>query len=95
MYCTPPHSTALYSTVLYCTALHCVLHTGGLVEPPVVPRFIAALEAAGAAATRVPAYLTTLGLPGPQYCSVEAQLLQQGHIDAVAFSSTAEVRMLT
>lgn len=62
-------------------------------EPPVVPRFIQALEAAGAAATRVPAYLTTLGLPGPECCTAEAQLLQQGHIHAIAFSSTAEVRM--
>lgn len=61
-------------------------------EPPVVPRFIQALEAAGAAATRVPAYLTTLGLPGPECCAAEVQLLEQGHIHAIAFSSTAEVR---
>lgn len=64
---------------------------GGLVEPPVVPRFIEALQAAGATAVRVPAYLTTLGLPGPECCTAEAQLLQQGHVDAIAFSSTAEV----
>jgi uroporphyrinogen-III synthase len=65
------------------------------VEPPVVPRFLEALEAAGAAAVRVPAYLTTIGLPGPQCCVAEASLLQQGAIDAIAFSSTAEVRSPT
>jgi uroporphyrinogen-III synthase len=52
-----------------------------------------ALAAAGAAAVRVPAYLTKLGLPGPECCAAEAQLLQQGHVDAIAFSSTAEVRI--
>lgn len=50
------HHTVLY--VLYCTIL--LRNTGGLVEPPVVPRLTAALEAAGAAAPRIPAYLTTL-----------------------------------
>lgn len=64
---------------------------GGLVEPPVVPRFIEALAAAGASAVRVPAYLTTLGLPGSQCCIAEFKLLKDGHIDAIAFSSTAEV----
>lgn len=66
----------------------------GLIEPPVVPRFLDALAAAGAAAVRVPAYLTTLGLPGPDHCRREAELLQQGYFDAVAFSSTAEVCQL-
>lgn len=60
-------------------------------EPPVVPRFIEALTAAGAAAVRVPAYLTTPGLAGPECCTAEAGLLQAGHIHAIAFSSTAEV----
>lgn len=60
-------------------------------EPPVVPSFIEALQAAEADAVRVPAYLTSLGLPGPDCCTVEAQLLQQGCFDAIAFSSTAEV----
>jgi uroporphyrinogen-III synthase len=50
-----------------------------------------ALAAAGAAAVRVPAYLTSLGLPSPECCAKEAVLLQQGHFDAIAFSSTAEV----
>jgi hypothetical protein len=61
------------------------------VEPAVVPRFIDAMTAAGAAAVRVPAYLTTPGLAGPGCCTAEAGLLQAGHIDAIAFSSTAEV----
>jgi uroporphyrinogen-III synthase len=67
------------------------VNAGGLVEPPVVPRFIGALTAAGAAAVRVPAYLTTPGLDGPERCTAEAGLLHAGHIHAIAFSSTAEV----
>lgn len=66
-------------------------HAGGLVEPPIVPRFMDALAAAGGDAVRVPAYLTSLGLPGPECCAKEAALLQQGYFDAIAFSSTAEV----
>jgi hypothetical protein len=50
-----------------------------------------ALAAAGAAAVRVPAYLTSVGLPSPECSAKEAALLQQGHFDAIAFSSTAEV----
>ncbi|KAF6261973.1 Uroporphyrinogen-III synthase HemD-domain-containing protein [Scenedesmus sp. NREL 46B-D3] len=67
---------------------------GGLVEPPVVPRFMDALTAAGAAAVRVPAYLTSVGLPSPECCAQEAALLQAGHFDAIAFSSTAEAQGL-
>lgn len=67
--------------------------TGGLVEPPIVPRFMNALVAAGAEAARVPAYVTTLGLSGPQACQLEADLLNQGYFDAITFSSTAEVRL--
>ncbi|WIA22644.1 hypothetical protein OEZ86_009619 [Tetradesmus obliquus] len=67
---------------------------GGLVEPPIVPRFMDALAAAGADALRVPAYLTSLGLPGPECCAKEAALLQQGYFDAIAFSSTAEAQGL-
>eukprot|EP00775_Hariotina_reticulata_P009061 gene9061-9231_t len=68
--------------------------TGGLIEPPVVPRFLAALERAGALPSRVPAYTTTVGLPSADCCSMEAQLLQDGHFDAIAFSSTAEAQGL-
>ncbi|KAI8476767.1 MAG: tetrapyrrole biosynthesis, uroporphyrinogen III synthase [Monoraphidium minutum] len=73
------------------------LVTGGLQEPPVVPRFMAALEAAGAAPTRVPAYLTTPGLPGQAglaACAAERALLREGGIHAIVFSSTAEAQGL-
>ena len=55
-----------------------------------VPRFLAALEAAGARPHRVDAYLTTLGAT-PESCSLEAWMLMSGHIHAIALSSTAEV----
>ena len=55
-----------------------------------VPRFLAALEAAGARPHRVDAYLTTLGAT-PESCSLEAWMLMSGHIHAIALSSSAEV----
>jgi uroporphyrinogen-III synthase len=61
------------------------------VEPPVVPKFLAGLEAAGATPQRVEAYLTAPGLPGPAWCGAEAALLAEGLVDAIAFSSQAEV----
>ncbi|GLC70787.1 hypothetical protein PLESTF_001033200 [Pleodorina starrii] len=69
------------------------LVTGGLVEPPVVPRFLQALQDAGAQALRLPAYLTTLGC-SPAECSLERAALQGGQVAAVAFSSTAEAQGL-
>jgi hypothetical protein len=78
--------------VLSCyNVCYCVIPAGGLVEPPIVPRFMDALAAAGADAVRVPAYLTSVGLPSPECCAKEAALLQEGYFDAIAFSSTAEV----
>ncbi|EFJ39071.1 hypothetical protein VOLCADRAFT_108778 [Volvox carteri f. nagariensis] len=65
------------------------LVTGGLVEPPVVPRFLRALEDAGCTAVRLPAYLTTLGC-SPGDVSLERRALGEGGVAAVAFSSTAE-----
>lgn len=59
-----------------------------------VPRFMAGLERIGAAATRVPAYLTTPGLPGAAglaACAAERRLLEEGEVHAIVFSSTAEV----
>jgi hypothetical protein len=53
-------------------------------------RFLAALEDAGAEAVRVNAYATRLGSAASD-CAVECALLENGHIDAIAFSSTAEV----
>ncbi|KAG2453919.1 hypothetical protein HYH02_002122 [Chlamydomonas schloesseri] len=66
------------------------LVTGGLVEPPVVPRFLKALQDAGAAPVRLDAYLTRLGCT-PEECGAERAALQSGHVHAVVFSSTAEV----
>jgi len=63
---------------------------GSLVEPPVVARFLNALQDAGATPTRVPAYVTRQG-SHPEGCRVETELLQSGGIDAIAFTSTAEV----
>jgi uroporphyrinogen-III synthase len=63
------------------------------VEPAVVPRFIAALQAAGAEAVRIPAYTTT-SLAGRVDCSSELTLLLEGRVHAVAFSSTAEAQGL-
>ncbi|KAG2491891.1 hypothetical protein HYH03_009843 [Edaphochlamys debaryana] len=67
--------------------------TGGLVEPPVVPRFLKALTDAGAFPERLPAYLTTLGC-GPGACGAEREALQRGQVAAIAFSSTAEAQGL-
>jgi uroporphyrinogen-III synthase len=55
---------------------------------------MAGLERIGAAATRVPAYITTPGFPGQaglEACAAERELLQEGRVAAVVFSSTAEV----
>ncbi|PNW72272.1 hypothetical protein CHLRE_16g675000v5 [Chlamydomonas reinhardtii] len=67
--------------------------TGGLVEPPVVPRFLKALEDAGAVPVRLDAYLTRLGCR-PDGCGLERAALQGGHVHAVVFSSTAEAQGL-
>jgi uroporphyrinogen-III synthase len=61
-----------------------------LKEPPVVPRFIDALVAAGAQPTRVPAYVTGLGCR-EEDARAERGLLEDGAVHAIAFSSTAEV----
>lgn len=76
---------------LFLYVLCVIMLSGGLHEPPVVPRFIAGLQQLGATAHRVPAYQTTLGLSGPEAARTEWQLLQSGYYDAIAFSSTAEV----
>jgi len=60
---------------------------GGLVEPMVVPKFLAALENAGVVSTRVDVYETTAR---PAATSPAGDLLRRGLVDAVVFSSTAE-----
>ena len=61
----------------------------GVTEPDVVPNFVAGLERLGMNVTRVPTYLTRC-LDKTLY-DVELNLIHQGKIDAIAFSSTAEV----
>lgn len=66
---------------------------GGLVEPPVVPRFLDALEEGGAAARRVDAYVTRAGVTADDIAP-EAALMSGGCVDAVIFTSTAEAQGL-
>lgn len=58
-------------------------------EPDVVPNFIAGLQKLGMQVTRVPSYQTA-GLDKNIY-AVELDLLRQGMIDVIAFSSTVEI----
>lgn len=62
----------------------------GLAEPPVVPDFLRGLEASGWDAVRVPAYETRWA--GPRCGEVLVGL--DGPLDAVVFTSTAEVEGL-
>eukprot|EP00983_Pelagomonas_calceolata_P072157 1151581-Pelagomonas_calceolata.AAC.10 len=71
-----------------------LLPEGPLVEPKVVPRFLAALSEAGAHAERVEAYETSAGC-NSSACALEMDALKAGHIDAIAFSSTAESTQFT
>jgi len=59
----------------------------------IIPRFVEALEAAGAHAIRVEAYATAYGCYG-DIGNVEIRQLLAGEIDAVVFSSTAESEAL-
>lgn len=61
----------------------------GLPEPNVVPNFISSLKTLGMKVTRVATY-TTKGLDKSIY-ELELSLIRQGMLDAIAFSSTAEV----
>ncbi|MDZ7957482.1 MAG: uroporphyrinogen-III synthase [Aulosira sp. DedQUE10] len=61
----------------------------GIPEPNVVPDFIADLQRLGMQVTRVPTYITRC-LDKNIY-AVELNLLRQGMIDVIAFSSTAEI----
>ncbi|KAK3132657.1 hypothetical protein QOZ80_6AG0525860 [Eleusine coracana subsp. coracana] len=65
----------------------------GLREPPVVPDFLAGLEAAGWAAVRAPAYATCWAGPGCAEALVGADDDADAP-DAVVFTSTAEVEGL-
>jgi uroporphyrinogen-III synthase len=61
----------------------------GAPEPDVIPNFVADLQRIGMRVTRVPAYRTRL-LDRSHY-AVELALIRQGAVDAIAFSSAAEV----
>ncbi|MDZ8050079.1 MAG: uroporphyrinogen-III synthase [Aulosira sp. ZfuVER01] len=61
----------------------------GIPEPNVVPDFIAGLQRLGIQVTRVPTYTTCC--VDKEIYAVELELLRQGMIDVIAFSSTAEV----
>ncbi len=61
----------------------------GLPEPDVVPNLITNLQQLGIEVTCVPTYITQ-GLNTSIY-SIELNLMRQGMIDVIAFSSTAEV----
>ncbi|CAN6218205.1 unnamed protein product [Urochloa humidicola] len=63
----------------------------GLREPPVVPDFLAGLEAAGWVAVRAPAYATCWAGPGCAEALVDPDAAAP---DAVVFTSTAEVEGL-
>lgn len=61
----------------------------GIAEPNVIPNFVAGLKKLGMNVTRIPTY-TTRCLDNSLY-EVELNLVRQGKIDVIAFSSTAEV----
>ncbi|RCJ30862.1 uroporphyrinogen III synthase [Nostoc punctiforme NIES-2108] len=61
----------------------------GLPEPDVVPNLITDLQQLGIEVTRVPTYITQ-GLDKTIY-GMELNLMREGVIDVIAFSSTAEV----
>ncbi|NEQ66690.1 MAG: uroporphyrinogen-III synthase [Symploca sp. SIO2D2] len=61
----------------------------GVPEPDIVPNFVAGLQELGMGVTPVPTY-TTRCLDSDIY-ELELELIRQGKIDAIAFSSTAEV----
>lgn len=61
----------------------------GIPEPDVVPKFVLGLQKLGMQVTRVPAYMTRC--LSKNIYALELDLIRQGKIDAIAFSSTAEV----
>ncbi len=61
----------------------------GVPEPNVIPLFVSGLKQLGMKVTRVPTY-TTRCMDKNIY-DVELNLIRQGQIDVIAFSSTAEV----
>ncbi len=64
----------------------------GVPEPNVMPNFVADLGQLGLAVTQVPAYITQSLDAG--FYGVELGLIRHGMVDAIAFTSTAEVSAL-
>lgn len=64
----------------------------GVPEPNVMPNFVADLDQLGLAVTQVPAYVTRRLDAG--FYGVELDLIRQGMVDAIAFTSTAEISAL-
>ena len=64
----------------------------GMPEPDIVPKFIADLKQLGLAVLSVPTYVTHR-LDATDY-AVELEQIRQGQVDAIAFSSTAEISAL-
>eukprot|EP00210_Caulerpa_lentillifera_P001446 g1388.t1 len=63
---------------------------GGLKEPIIIPRFLEMLRQGGAEVTPLAVYITQMGIR-PEQCKAERQLLQEGSIDVIVFTSSAEV----
>lgn len=63
----------------------------GIPEPDVVPKFISGLVELGMEVTRINAYQTRIINKIKQFYDAELDLLRQGKIYAIAFSSTAEI----
>ncbi|BDM81233.1 hypothetical protein AM10699_41000 [Acaryochloris marina MBIC10699] len=61
-------------------------------EPEIVPKFLADLEQLGLTVVSVPAYVTRR-LDATDY-AVEVEQIRQGKVDAISFSSTAEISAL-
>ena len=72
--------------------MHTWLDSGQIITVSPSSSLTALIQEIGLEPVRLDVYQTTLGST-PQACSVERQLLLDGHIQAIAFSSTAEVSL--
>ncbi len=61
----------------------------GIPEPDIIPKFVLGLQSLGMKVTRVPVYATRC--LSKNIYALELDLIRQGRIDAIAFSSTAEI----
>lgn len=89
----PPQLCTKHLCISSCSFEDSYNYAGGLIEPSVVPRFVAALQEGGADVTRVPAYITTRGVSEDEIMP-EAALMRSGCVDAICFTSSAEAQGL-